>query len=191
MELVFASNNAHKIAEVQRIVGDSFKLLSLNDIACHDDIPENQPTIEGNASEKSWYVYNKFNINCFADDTGLEIDALNGEPGVHSARYSGELRDYQQNVLKVLKNMEGVKNRTARFKTIISLILNGIEYQFDGIVNGVITEDIRQKHGFGYDPIFIPDGYELTYSQMDPELKDAISHRGLSVNKLAEFLKEI
>lgn len=191
MKLLFATNNEHKIKEIQKLVGDKHDILFLKDVNIQEDIPENQPTIEGNASEKSNFIYKKTQINCFADDTGLEIEALNNEPGVLSARYAGNSKDSKANMKKVLENLQGITNRKARFKTIISLIINDKEYLFEGIINGKIIEIPRGKDGFGYDPIFLPDGYEQTFAEMPLELKNEISHRGLATKKLIEFLNNI
>jgi XTP/dITP diphosphohydrolase len=188
MELVFASNNEHKVNEIRSIVGEAIHLKSLNDIACIDDIPETGNTFEENAGQKSRYIYDKYHCNCFADDSGLEIDALNAEPGVDSAHYSGS-RDFQQNMQLVLNRMEGQKNRTARFRTVISLILNGNEHLFEGSVEGKIMQEQSGSMGFGYDPIFQPDGYEISFAEMDPSEKNRISHRAIAVSKLIRFLK--
>jgi len=191
MELVFATNNAHKLEEVTKIINDDFEILSLKDIECFDDIPETQNTIEGNASQKSHYIYGKYKINCFADDTGLEIESLNGEPGVYSARYAGENCSFQDNVEKVLKKLDGVKNRNAQFKTVISLIIDGKEFQFEGIIKGEILNEEKGNSGFGYDPIFKPIGYGKTFAELAPEIKNKISHRGIATSKLADFLKTL
>ena len=191
MELVFATNNKHKLGELQAILGDRIKLLSLADIGCNDEIPEEQETLEGNASEKAFYVYNKFVYNCFADDTGLEIDALNGEPGVYSARYAGEEKSADANIEKVLAGLFKIKNRNARFKTVISLVIEGIEKQFEGVVEGEILTEKRGKSGFGYDPIFQPKGFLQTFAEMNLTDKNKISHRGRAVEKLIEYLKTL
>lgn len=188
MKLVFATNNRHKLLEIQHLLDGSIELLSLNDIGCSDDIPENQDTLEGNAAEKSFYVYNKFGLNCFADDTGLEIEALNGEPGVYSARYAGEERSSERNMDKVLAKMAKIKNRKARFRTVISLVIEGREYQFEGIVDGQILTEKRGTTGFGYDPIFKPDESPLSFAELSMEEKNKISHRGRAVRKLVDFL---
>jgi len=188
MELVFASSNEHKVNEIRAIVGEAINLKSLNDIACFDDIPETGSTFEENAGQKSRYIYDKYHCNCFADDSGLEIDALNAEPGVDSAHYSGS-RDFQQNMQLVLNRMEGQKNRTARFRTVISLILNGNEHLFEGSIEGKIMARQSGSMGFGYDPIFQPDGYEISFAEMDPSEKNRISHRAIAVSKLISFLK--
>jgi XTP/dITP diphosphohydrolase len=189
-QLVFATNNAHKLTEVQVAVAGKIKLLSLNDIACHDDIEETGSTFEENAAIKSHFIYNKYQINCFADDSGLEIDALNGEPGVYSARYAGEHGNHAANNQKVLEQLEGVANRKARFVTIISLIWNDEEHFFEGTVEGTIRPELSGSDGFGYDPIFEPDGFDITFAEMTLAQKNAISHRGRAVEKLVEFLNK-
>ncbi len=188
MELVFATNNEHKLGELQSILGNGFKLLSLKDIGCNEEIPEEQPDLEGNARQKAYFVYNKYGYNCFADDTGLEIEALNGEPGVYSARYAGEGKNAQDNMEKVLDKMLKIKNRNARFRTVISLVIGGEEIQFEGIVDGKILTEKRGGAGFGYDPIFQPDGFEKTFAEMGMGDKNKISHRGKAVAKLAGYL---
>lgn len=191
MKLVFATNNKHKLEEVREILGNKFEILSLKDIHFFDEIPETQNTIEGNASQKAHFIYDIYNINCFADDTGLEIDALNGAPGVYSARYAGDNCTYEDNVQKVLKKLEGINNRKAQFKTVISLIVNDIEYVFQGIIKGSVTENKRGKSGFGYDPIFLPEGYEKTFAELSSLEKNKISHRGLATQKLFNFLENL
>jgi len=188
MELVFASANEHKVNEIRAIAGDAILLKSLNDIGCFDEIPETGNTFEENAGQKSRYIFERYHCNCFADDSGLEIDALNGEPGVHSAHYSGN-RDFEQNMQLVLDRMEGRYNRTARFRTVISLILNGEEHLFEGSIEGKIALQQSGSKGFGYDPIFHPDGYEISFAEMDPTEKNRISHRAVAVAKLITFLK--
>jgi XTP/dITP diphosphohydrolase len=190
MKLVFATNNQHKLHEISHLLDGSFELLCLNDINCTEDIPENQDTIEGNASEKSFYIWNKYGLNCFADDTGLEIEALNGEPGVYSARYAGEEKSAEKNIELVLQKLAKIKNRKARFKTVISLVIDGREVQFEGIVNGQILEEKRGKTGFGYDPIFQPEESDLSFAEMPLEEKNKISHRGRAVQKLVEYLSQ-
>jgi XTP/dITP diphosphohydrolase len=189
MHLVFASNNKHKIREIKSILGNSFTLLSLNDVDIHADIPEDEPLLEGNALSKARYVYNATGMNVFADDTGLEIDALDGLPGVHSARFAGEDKDSSANIEKVLKMLGKNENRKARFRTVIALILNKEEYLFEGIVNGRIISEKRGKEGFGYDPVFIPDGKNMTFAEMDLAEKNTISHRARAFEKLREFLQ--
>jgi XTP/dITP diphosphohydrolase len=187
-QLVFATNNAHKLTEVQAAVAGKIKLLSLNDIACHDDIEETGSTFKENAAIKSHFIYNKYKINSFADDSGLEIDALNGAPGVYSARYAGEHGNHAANNQKVLKQLKGVTNRKARFITVISLICDGEEHFFEGSVEGTICTELSGSDGFGYDPIFQPDGFDVTFAEMTTAQKNAISHRGRAVEKLVEFL---
>lgn len=191
MELVFATNNQHKIKEISPLINGSFRLLSLNDIKCFEEIPETSETIAGNASQKSQYIWKKFSINCFADDTGLEIEALNGEPGVYSARYAGKACSFQDNIDKVLDKMQGESNRKARFRTVISLIIDGNELQFEGIVNGTIPTEKKGVDGFGYDPIFQPEGYDITFAEMTLEEKNQISHRGIATRKLVDILNKL
>jgi XTP/dITP diphosphohydrolase len=191
MDLVFATNNKHKLEELQAMLGDNIKLLSLKDIGCNEEIPEEQETLEGNASQKAFYVYNKFGYNCFADDTGLEIDALDGEPGVYSARYAGEEKSAGANMKKVLEKLSKIKHRKARFRTVISLVVNGDEKQFEGAVEGEITRERKGAEGFGYDPIFKPTGFDQTFAEMDLKEKNKISHRGRAVEKLVDYLKNV
>jgi len=188
MKLVFATNNQHKLQEIKQLIGDSIELLSLSDLGYYDDIPENQETLEGNASEKSFFVYNKYGLNCFADDTGLEIEALNGEPGVYSARYAGEEKSSENNINLVLAKLAKIKNRKARFRTVISLVIEGREIQFEGIVEGQILKEKQGTTGFGYDPIFKPDESQLSFAEMSMDEKNEISHRGRAAQKLAEYL---
>ena len=190
-KLVFATGNAHKLEEVKAILGSTFTIAGLTDIGCVEDIPETGNTLKANALLKAKYVYEKYGVNCFADDTGLEIDSLNGEPGVLSARYAGEGKSSVDNMNKVLQNLTGVSGRTARFCTVIALIINGKELFFEGIVSGYITEKPRGKGGFGYDPIFVPEGYLTTFGQLNADEKNKISHRAIAINKLAEYLKGI
>ncbi|WP_321369646.1 non-canonical purine NTP diphosphatase [uncultured Draconibacterium sp.] len=191
MKLVFATNNKHKLEELQAILGDHFTLLSLKDIECFDEIPEEQPTLEGNASQKAYYVYDKFGIDCFADDTGLEIEALNGEPGVFSARYAGEDKNPEANMNMVLEKLAKINDRKARFRTVISLVIAGEEKQFEGIVNGEILKEKRGGAGFGYDPIFKPEGINQSFAEMGLEDKNKISHRGRAVQKLVDYLQKL
>ena len=188
-KLVFATNNSHKLRELSQIMPPDIELLSLGDIGCDDEIPETGPTLETNAAQKSFYIWDKYGLNCFADDTGLEIEALGNEPGVYSARYAGDERDSNANIVKVLENLKDIPNRKARFRCVISLIMDGNEIQFEGIVNGVISNEKFGDSGFGYDPIFIPDGYDQSFAELSPEVKNAISHRGLAVMKLVEYLR--
>jgi len=191
-KLVFATNNKHKLEEVAAILKDKVELLSLNDIHCFTDIPETAETLEGNALLKSSYIYENFQLDCFADDTGLEVEALNGAPGVLSARFAGgEGHDAEANMLKLLSEMEGKENRKAQFRTAISLILNGETYLFEGIIEGEIIKEKRGTSGFGYDPIFIPKGYNETFAELGNEIKNKISHRALAVNQLCEFLNSL
>ena len=187
MTLVFATNNEHKKREIKSLLGNSFTLLSLNDINIREDIPENEPQLEGNALAKARYVYNATGMNVFADDTGLEIDALNGLPGVHSARFAGENKDSSANIEKVLSMLGKTENREARFRTVIALILEKKEYLFEGIVNGTIISEIKGTEGFGYDPIFVPEGKILTFAEMELNEKNTISHRARAFEKLKEF----
>jgi XTP/dITP diphosphohydrolase len=188
MQLVFATNNDHKIREIRDILGDSFNLLSLKDLNIDEDIPENEPTLEGNALHKANHVYRKLKINVFADDTGLETDVLNGLPGVHSARFAGENKNSDDNIDKLLGMMGTSENRKARFRTVIALILDGSEYFFEGISEGTIISERRGWQGFGYDPVFVPYGTNLTYAEMPLDEKNKISHRARAFNKLKEFL---
>lgn len=191
MRLVFSTNNKNKLQELQAILGEKYSLLSLKDIGCTEEIPEEQPTLEGNASQKAFYVYNKYGHNCFSDDTGLEIEALNGEPGVYSARYAGEEKSAEANMEKVLFKLAKINNRKARFRTVISLVIDGKEKQFEGIVNGVILEQKRGESGFGYDPVFQPNGFEKSFAEMNLSDKNKISHRGRAVQKLVEYLNNL
>ena len=191
MELVFATANQNKAKEIQNLIPDHIKILSLSDIHCVEEIPETQATIEGNASQKAFYVYHKYSVNCFADDTGLEIEALDGRPGVLSARYAGDAKDANANMDKVLAELSGVENRKARFKTVISLVIDNKEVLFEGVVNGRILHNKIGEKGFGYDPIFVPDGYDKTFAELELAEKNKISHRARAVNKLVEYLKHI
>jgi XTP/dITP diphosphohydrolase len=191
MELVFASNNNHKVKEISHILDDKFKLLSLADVNVLEDIPEDEPLIEGNALFKARYVNKATGLNVFADDTGLEIDSLNGLPGVHSARFAGENKDSSANISKVLQLLDGNENRKARFRTVIALIYDNREYLFEGIVTGRIIDEKRGTEGFGYDPVFIPDGKELTFAEMSLTEKNKISHRALAFGKLKAFLDQL
>ncbi|HLN54099.1 MAG TPA: non-canonical purine NTP diphosphatase [Lentimicrobium sp.] len=186
--LIFATNNKHKIDEVTNILYNQYKIISLSQIGIHEDIPETAPTIEGNASQKSWYIYNKIHQNCFADDTGLEVMALNGEPGVYSARYAGNTHDFDLNIIKLLDKLKNIKDRRARFRTVVSLILNGEEFQFEGILSGHIITEKKGSHGFGYDPVFVPENYSKTLAEIEPVEKNRISHRAIAMNKVADFL---
>ena len=198
MKIVFATNNAHKLSEIRQILGNDFEVLSLADIGCHVDIPETADTIEGNALQKARYVYDHYHLSCFADDTGLEVDALGGAPGIYSARYAGEEHDSEANMQKLLRELGENNNRKARFRTVIALIEKEDEKNdsshshkttcFEGIIEGQIIREKRGMEGFGYDPIFLPDGYDETFAQLGPEIKNRISHRAIAVEKLANFL---
>jgi len=189
-KIVFATNNAHKMAEVSAILSSGFQLLSLKDISCLDELPETQDTIEGNALQKARYVFEKFGVDCFADDTGLEVEALNGAPGVYSARYAGEDCIAENNIQKLLLELKGKSNRKACFKTVAALILDGKEYTFEGKISGEIVSEKRGTSGFGYDPVFLPDGYLLSFAEMSAELKNKISHRALAMKELSVFLNK-
>ncbi|MGI4805592.1 MAG: non-canonical purine NTP diphosphatase [Janthinobacterium lividum] len=190
-ELVFATNNAHKIEEVAFAVGNQFKILSLNQIDCYDEIAETGTTFQQNASIKTHYIFDKYGLDCFGDDSGLEIEALNNEPGVFSARYAGEHGNHEANIKLVLDRLEGISNRKAQFKTVISLLCKGQECWFEGIVTGTIRTTLSGEKGFGYDPIFQPDGYNITFAEMSLEEKNSISHRGKAIKKLIDFLQTI
>jgi XTP/dITP diphosphohydrolase len=190
MELCFATNNKGKLAEIKHLLSDQYTILSLQDIGCNEDLEETQPTIEGNSLQKASYVYEKYKISCFADDTGLEVNALNGAPGVVSARYAGPDCSPEDNMNLLLKNLEGKSDRSASFKTVITLIINGKPYTFTGFVDGIILNEKRGAKGFGYDPIFQPVGFSKTFAEMSMEEKNPISHRGRAVAKLITFLKE-
>ncbi|PVX44823.1 XTP/dITP diphosphohydrolase [Flavobacterium sp. 103] len=190
MKIVFATNNVNKIHEIQSMLPESIEIISLESIGCHEDIPETADTIEGNAIMKANYVTEKYGYDCFADDTGLEVEALSGEPGVYSARYAGEQKSAEDNMDKLLVNLENSTNRNAQFKTVITLNLKGKQYLFTGIAKGVITLDKNGNQGFGYDPIFRPEGYQETFAQLSLETKNAISHRGKATRELIAFLNQ-
>ncbi len=189
-KLVVATNNAHKLEEIAAILGDKMELLSLKDIQCFADIPETADTLEGNALMKARYIHERYGTDCFADDTGLEVAALNGAPGVYSARYAGPGHDSEANMQKLLTELEGKSDRRAQFRTVIALIKEGKEYLFEGIVTGSILEEREEGEGFGYDPIFRPDGYEHSFARLGDKVKNQISHRARAVEKLVEFLKQ-
>ncbi len=191
MELVFATNNSHKLSEIRKLVGDDFKILSLIEIGCQEDIPEEAETLEGNASQKAWFVYNKYGKNCFADDTGLEVESLEGRPGVYSARYAGPEHNPENNIVKLLAELKNHTNRKAQFRTVISLILNEEEFFFEGTVKGRISYEKQGVEGFGYDPVFIPEGYDRSFAQMSLEEKNLISHRGRATRELSRFLDQL
>jgi XTP/dITP diphosphohydrolase len=191
MKLVFATNNVHKFKEIRHLLNDKIELLSLPDIGFADDIPETKMTIKENAIQKAFFIYKRFRMNCFADDTGLEIDALKGEPGVFSARYAGENCNFEDNIRKVLSSMEKESNRSARFITVIALVINGELKTFEGTVEGIIRSQKSGTNGFGYDPIFQPAGLEKTFAEISLEEKNKISHRAIAIQKLANYLEAI
>lgn len=185
---VFATNNAHKLEEVAAILNGKVELLSMKDIACTTDIPETADTLEGNALLKARYIFEHYHADCFADDTGLEVEALDGAPGVYSARYAGDGHDSEANMRKLLQDMEGIENRKAQFRTVFALIVDGKEHLFEGIVKGEIIKNRKGTSGFGYDPVFVPEGYTQTFAEMGNELKNQISHRAVATQKLCKFL---
>ena len=188
--MIFATNNAHKLQEVSAMLGGKIELKSLRDVGCTDDIPETADTLEGNALMKARYIHERYGTDCFADDTGLEVAALNGAPGVYSARYAGTGHDSEANMQKLLTELEGKSDRRAQFRTVIALIKEGKEYLFEGIVTGSILEKREEGEGFGYDPIFRPDGYDYSFARLGDKVKNQISHRARAVEKLVEFLKQ-
>jgi XTP/dITP diphosphohydrolase len=190
MELIFATHNQHKTEEAREIAASFIQIKNLKDIGCFEEIPETADTLSGNALQKAHYVQERFHVNCFADDTGLEVEALDGRPGVYSARYAGEHCSYQDNVDKLLCEMKGKTNRKACFKTVIALILGGKEYLFEGRVDGQIIENQRGVSGFGYDPVFLPNGFDRTFAEMSEEEKNSISHRGRAIRQMMDFLKK-
>ena len=189
-DLLFATNNPHKLREVQDIIGNEFRILSLKDVDIRDEIPETCDTLEGNAAQKAWYIHEKSGLDCFADDTGLEIDALDGRPGVFSARYAGEGCSFDDNIDKILRELSGLSNRTARFRCVVCLILQGKEHFFEGRIEGIITDERKGRDGFGYDPVFLPAGHLQTFAEMPAYLKNGISHRGRAVSKMLKFFRE-
>ena len=191
MKIVFATNNPNKLKEIQSLIPKEIEIISLNEIGCNVDIPETGDTLEANAFQKAHYIKDNFNYDCFADDTGLEIDELNGDPGVYSARYAGPERNANANMNKVLNELKGKKNRKAQFRTAIALILKGEEHLFEGKVEGYISKDKQGNEGFGYDPIFIPENDILSFAQMSMQEKGAISHRGRAVRNLVAYLNKI
>lgn len=191
-KIVVATNNAHKLTEIRAIIGNEIELLTLADINCFDDIPETADTLEGNALQKARYIYEKYGCDCFADDTGLEVTALGGSPGVHTARYAyADRHDPKANTEKLLRELEGVEDRSAQFRTVVALILNGEEHLFEGIVRGTIPTEERGTEGFGYDPVFAPEELGRTFAEVGPDVKNEVSHRARAVKKLAEFLKTV
>lgn len=187
-KIVFATNNRHKLEEVSEILGKEFLVLGLSDINCMEDIPEDEDTLEGNAMAKAHYVKEKFGYDCFADDTGLEVKALNNAPGVYSARYAGESKDPSANIRKLLAELKEKSDKSARFRTVIALIIEDKEYLFEGEITGSIIEEGRGTSGFGYDPVFVPDGYSKTFAELGNEIKNKISHRALAVQQFKKFL---
>jgi len=188
MDLLFATNNSHKLREILEILGPKFRILSLKDIHLDTEIPETQETLDGNAAQKAWFIYEKTGRNCFADDTGLEIEALDGRPGVYSARYAGEGCNFDDNITRILQELDGIENRKACFRCVICLIVDGKEHLFEGRVDGVITGSRKGTDGFGYDPVFLPDGFNQTFAEMPPYLKNGISHRGRAMDKMVKWL---
>lgn len=189
MKIVFATNNKNKLHEIREILGDNFEIVSLNDIGCHEDIPETGNTLEENALQKARYVYEKYHIDCFADDTGLEVESLDGAPGVHSARYAeGTDHDSEANMQKLLCELSNNENREAQFRTVIALILHGELHEFEGVVKGHIGTEKHGTEGFGYDPLFIPEGYDKSFAELGDDVKNRISHRARAVRKLADYL---
>lgn len=186
---IFATNNPNKIEEVNHISNGKFKIMSISDFGIDFDLPEDQTTLEGNALQKARFLYERTGVNCFADDTGLEVNALNGQPGVYSARYAGEGKSPEENVKKLLKNLADNSNRDARFRTVVALILDGSEYFFEGVIEGRIIEKERGKNGFGYDPVFVPLGLEDTFAELPSEIKNMVSHRAIAFEKLFYFLR--
>ncbi|MES2566574.1 MAG: non-canonical purine NTP diphosphatase [Bacteroidota bacterium] len=188
MKLIFATHNLHKLKEVKSLLPDNIQLLSLSDIDFKNEIEETEPTIEGNALLKARTIYQHTGINCFSDDSGLLVDALNGAPGVYSARYAGEQKNDQDNIQKLLTELKNRKNRAAHFKTVMALVIDGKEYLFEGTIKGEITLERHGANGFGYDPVFLPDGYDHTFAEMESDIKNKISHRAIALKKLVEFL---
>lgn len=188
MNLIFATHNQHKTEEIRSIVKNHFTVLNLKDIGCFEDIPETSDTIAGNALLKARYVQERYGFDCFADDTGLEVESLDYRPGVYSARYAGENCSYEDNVVKILQELDGIENRKACFRTVIALVRQGKEYFFEGVITGVITKTPRGNGGFGYDPVFCPDGYMRTFAELGDDVKNSISHRAIAVEKLLDFL---
>ena len=189
--IVFATNNQHKLQEIRDILGSGYEVVSLKEIGCDVDIPETGNTLEENALQKAQYVYDHYHLSCFADDTGLEVDALGGAPGVYSSRYAGEAGNPQDNMKKMLREMNGKENRKARFRTVIALLLNGDQHFFEGIIIGKIIREKRGTAGFCYDPIFVPDGYDKTFAELGDDEKNKISHRAIATTKLIDFLLSI
>lgn len=191
MELIFATHNKNKVIEVKSLINKNINLLNLSDINFTDEIEETAATLEGNALLKAKTIFNKTNLNCFADDSGLLVEALNGEPGVYSARYAGEQKNDEDNIIKILSKLQGIANRKSQFKTVLALIINGNEHLFEGIMHGTITYEKMGLNGFGYDPIFMPQGYSKTFAELTLEEKSKISHRAIALNKMTDFINSI
>lgn len=189
MNICFATNNPHKLQEVNELLSDSFRILSLQDIGCEDELPETHETLEGNAFEKAAYVHQRYGIPCFADDTGLEVNVLDGAPGVYSARFAGPQKDSHDNIKLLLEKLEGATDRSARFRTVIAFISGSDVHYFKGIVHGKIADQLYGSGGFGYDPVFVPEGYDISFAEMNLEQKNRVSHRGIAIRKLVYFLK--
>jgi XTP/dITP diphosphohydrolase len=189
VNICFATNNPHKLQEVSNLLGDSFRILSLRDIGCEDELPETHETLEGNSFEKAEYVHRHYAIPCFADDTGLEVNVLNGAPGVYSARFAGPQKDSHDNIKLLLEKLKGSTDRLARFRTVITFISGRDVHRFEGIIHGKIADQLRGSSGFGYDPVFIPEGYDISFAEMNLEQKNRVSHRGIAIRKLVDFLK--
>lgn len=189
MQFVIATNNKHKVGEIKAVFPSHIKLLTLEEVSINEEIPETADTLEGNALQKARFIHDRLKCNCFADDTGLEVEALNGAPGVYSARYAGEGKSAADNIVKLLKELNGIKNRNAKFRTIIAAIIDGKEYYFEGSVDGTIAEKPMGEKGFGYDPVFVPEGYKVSFAQMTLEEKNTLSHRSMAVKKFIEFLR--
>jgi XTP/dITP diphosphohydrolase len=190
-KIVFATHNAHKLEEVRMILKDKFNVVGLSDLGCFEEIPETAETLEENALAKARFVFEKYGLACFADDTGLEVDTLNGKPGIYSARYAGEPSNSFNNVRKILKEMDEMSNRKAQFRTVIALIEQGEATYFEGIIKGQIGREVKGNNGFGYDPVFIPEGSDLSFAQMDSSIKNTISHRALAIQKLVDYLMKV
>jgi XTP/dITP diphosphohydrolase len=190
-KLLFATNNSHKLREICEIAGNDFEVIGLNDLGLEGDIPETSDTLEGNARQKAQFIFEKTKMDCFADDTGLEIDALDGRPGVYSARYAGEGCSFADNVNKILEELDGIENRKAKFRCVICLIMEGKEYLFEGRIDGAIIKESKGDTGFGYDPVFIPNGYQQTFAEMPAYLKNGVSHRGRAMVKMMKFINKI
>jgi XTP/dITP diphosphohydrolase len=190
MKICFATNNPNKVQEIQQLLGKDFEILSLQEIGCAEELAETQDTLEGNSAQKARYVFDHYGVNCFADDTGLEVEALDNAPGVYSARYAGPQRSSDDNMKKLLSALQGQEHRSARFRTVITLLMDGTMHQFEGVVEGQIVDQPTGDEGFGYDPLFMPEGYDRTFAQMNMQEKNKISHRGRAIRKLVDFLRK-